>query len=445
VFFSKRSTLSIALTAALLVPLSACGNGSIGTTIQQALSADPNADRWGQEASVKLPEDFPPELRYPNARLQEVSPAAGQVTDVPNSQPSGEPVAANLENSNKQRLTRWVTADTNTQVLDFYQKLFQSSGWSLDPSANGDENTLVAQREDLQVKVSVPNQPIPSPTSPGSPLGGSSPPANTEFVIEYARGVAAAKPAQPQASGPDPAQQLSGLGQAPKELQPYLEDLAELGVLTPDASSESTFQPNKTVTRSEFARWLVEANNRIYQDQPGRQIRPVPQATQPAFEDVPPSDPAFSYIQGLAEAGYIPSSLTGETNANRFQPNAPLTREELLLWKVPIDLRRILPTATLDSIRQTWGFQDANRISPKALRAIAADHQNGDLSNIRRVFGSTLLFQPQKTVTRAEAAAALWYVGSQGEGLSAEDVLEAQGNAAAPEAAPLEPSDRAGN
>jgi len=431
-----------------LVPLSACGNGSIGASIQQALSADPNANRWGQDGSqAQLPEDFPLELRYPNAQLREVSQAVGQLTSVPNSQPTGEPVAADSNNSNTRQITRWVTPDTSTQVRDFYLTLFRSSGWSLlEQSTNGDESSLVAQRENLQVTVSIPNRPALSQALPLPVPSGSSPPLGAEFVIGYARGVAPTQSAQPEMSRPaaatDPAQQLSGLSQAPKELQPYLEDLAELGVLT--SSGENSFQPNQTVTRREFARWLVEANNRIYRDQPGRQIRPVSEAAQPAFQDVPPTDPAFSYIQGLAEAGYIPSSLTGEANATRFRPNAPLTREELLLWKVPIDLRRILPTATVDSIRQTWGFQDANRIVPKALRAVAADHQNGDLSNIRRVFGSTLLFQPQKAVTRAEAAAALWYIGSQGEGLSAEDVLEAQGGAAA-EVTPSGPGDRAGN
>lgn len=447
-FFSKRSTVPVVLAVALLVPLSACGNGSLGAAIQQALSADPKTNRWGQEAQARLPEDFPLELRYPNAQLQEASQAVGQGVGMPNSQPTGEPVAANSDNFNPQQ-TRWVTSDTSNQVQVFYQKLFQSAGWSLlDQSTNGDESTLVAQRENLRVTVSIPTRPTSSQTLPPPASSGSSPPPGAEFVIEYARGAAATEPGPPEISSPtpatDPTQQLSGLSQAPKELQPYLEDLAELGVFTSSSSGEGTFQPNQTITRREFARWLVEANNRIYRDQPGRQIRPVPEAAQPAFQDVLSTDPAFAAIQGLAEAGYIPSTLAGEANANRFRPNAPLTREELLLWKVPIDLRRILPTATLDSVRQTWGFQDANKITPKALRAIAADHQNGDLSNIRRVFGSTLLLLPQKAVTQAEAAAALWYVGSQGEGLSAEDILEAQGSAA-PEANPSSPNDRAGN
>jgi hypothetical protein len=48
------------------------------------------------------------------------------------------------------------------------------------------------------------------------------------------------------------------------------------------------------------------------------------------------------------------------------------------------------------------------------------------LANIRRVFGFTTLFQPKKSVTRAEAAASLWYFGVQDQGLSAKDAVQAK-------------------
>ena len=90
-----------------------------------------------------------------------------------------------------------------------------------------------------------------------------------------------------------------------------------------------------------------------------------------------------------------------------------------MLWKVPLDLRRGLPAATLDAVRETWGFQDAASIEAKALKAVLADFQNGDIANIRRAFGYTTLFQPKKAVTRSEAASTLWYFGFQGDGRSA--------------------------
>jgi hypothetical protein len=161
----------------------------------------------------------------------------------------------------------------------------------------------------------------------------------------------------------------------------------------------------------------------IYANQPARQIRLGNASDPAAFPDVPTSDPDFGAIQGLANAGVIPSVLSGDGTPVTFRADAPLTREDMLLWKVPVDIRRSLPNANLEMIQQTWGFQDAAKIDPKAQRAVIADYQNGDQANIRRAFGYTSLLQPQKTVTRAEAAAALWYFGAAGEGLSAKDAL----------------------
>jgi hypothetical protein len=138
---------------------------------------------------------------------------------------------------------------------------------------------------------------------------------------------------------------------------------------------------------------------------------------------VPTSHPYFAAIQGLAEAGIIPSAKTGNATAVTFRPDAPLTRETLVLWKVPLDLRAPLPTANAEAVTTAWGFQDTAQVEPLALRAVLADHQNGDFANIRRAFGYTTLFQPQKGVTQAEAAAVLWRFGEQTEGISAEDLL----------------------
>jgi len=93
-----------------------------------------------------------------------------------------------------------------------------------------------------------------------------------------------------------------------------------------------------------------------------------------------------------------------------------------------------LPSASIDAVKQTWGFQDVSKIDPKALRAVLADFQNGEFANIRRVFGYTTLFQPKKPVTRAEAAATLWYFGSQGEGLSAKEAQQLKDKPSQPSA-----------
>ncbi|NCJ05907.1 hypothetical protein GS597_05145 [Synechococcales cyanobacterium C] len=231
---------------------------------------------------------------------------------------------------------------------------------------------------------------------------------------------------RPNATRPDSNTDLDR-AQVPAELREYLEDLDRLGVLSvPGETEAANFDPNAVIQRRTFARWLLAVNNRFYRDRTPRQIRPaVPTAT-PIFADVPARDPDFAAIQGLADAGYIPSPLTGDSQQVQFQPDAPLTRETLLIWKVPLDLQRLLPTGTATQVQQAWGFQDANRIGAAALSAVLADHQNGDLANIRRLIGSSLLLQPQKPVTHAEAAATLWFVGIQGEGVSAKDLLRAE-------------------
>ncbi|KPQ35417.1 MAG: S-layer homology domain [Phormidesmis priestleyi Ana] len=246
--------------------------------------------------------------------------------------------------------------------------------------------------------------------------------------------------------------QYTDLNKAPEELQPYLEDLLELDLLTvrppiaaPPASSPASnnnnsssnnnnsnapakanppapnpdeFRPNQAITRREYARWLLATNNRFYAGEPNRRIRLGVTSSAPVFQDVPVSDPDFAAIQGLAEAGIIPSPLTGSSTALTFRPDAPLNREDLLLWKVPLDTRSPLPQATPTAVTEAWGFQDASKIEPRPLQAILADFQNGDFANIRRAFGYTTLFQPDKAATRAEAAAVLWRFGNSTESVT---------------------------
>jgi hypothetical protein len=185
------------------------------------------------------------------------------------------------------------------------------------------------------------------------------------------------------------------------------------------------FNPNQPIRRRDFARWLLTANNALFSDRPGHRLR-LGSSGQPAFQDVPPSDPDFAIIQGLAEAGIITSPLSGQVAAVNFRPDAPLTRETMLRWKVPLDYRQSLPVASVAAVEETWGFQDAAQIDPEALPAVLADYQNGDASNIRRALGYTTLLQPKQVVTRAEAAAVVWYFGYQGDGRSAQQLRSAQ-------------------
>ncbi|NEQ23645.1 MAG: S-layer homology domain-containing protein, partial [Microcoleus sp. SIO2G3] len=371
----------------------------LGQTLQRTFAADPQLETSPTATETPTPTPTPspspsPDLpaglpRYPNAELIASEPA----TD-----------------GSEATLTRWRTTDGGDRVRQFYRDTFQSENWQVQSTSE----PIIAQNDDLRVRFAV--------ESIGS---GDAP---TEFTLAYeTASTAAASPTAtpaPDAASPDATPtSFSDLGQAPAELQPYLTDLAQLGVLNVGANA-TQFRPNQVITRREYARWLVAANNRLFGDQPAKQIRIASASAQPAFQDLPRTDPDFGAIQGLAEAGLIPSPLSGDSTTVTFRPDAPLTRENLLAWKVPIDTRRSLPTASIDAVKQTWGFQDTSRIDPAALRAVLADFQNGDQSNIRRAFGYTTLFQPKKTVTRAEAAAVLWYFGTQGDGISAKDAAQ---------------------
>src|SRR5579863_8286733 len=50
-----------------------------------------------------------------------------------------------------------------------------------------------------------------------------------------------------------------------------ISELAALGVF---GTPSGTFNPTGTITRGDFVKWLVLANNAIFADNPGKQIRP---------------------------------------------------------------------------------------------------------------------------------------------------------------------------
>lgn len=368
----KKSIVLVGLMGAL-VPLASCANTPFAERFERSLAADPQLS--------DNPNPFEPASPSPSTPPTDVA------------SPGDRPNASGNSSDNSSEATNPTPNSSNISASDSSSFDGQSS------SSDGINAT----------------NPLPQPGDPDFigplPLSGATPQPTSSATPTDA--------ASPQT--------FSDLNQAPEELRPYIQDLAQLGVLTAQANATNQatqeFKPNAIVTRREYARWLVAANNAIYRDRPAQKIRLGVSSDEPIFRDVPRTDPDFAAIQGLAEAGLIPSSLSGDATITTFRPDAPLTRESLILWKAPVDVRQTLPNATVQAIQETWGFQDANRIEPSALRAVLADFQNGDLSNIRRAFGYTTLFQPKKTVTRAEAASVLWYFGSQGDGISAKDAL----------------------
>lgn len=295
-------------------------------------------------------------------------------------------------------------------------------GDSLEKNLEPDPRLL----EEETNEIAQPAEPVPKPLNIPNPAEIDSElpnEASNESTLTETS-AAAITPTFTQASYTD-------IGEAPEELQQYIEDLVALDLLLLiDVNAEddvernpNEFLPNEIITRREYARWLLSVNNYFYNDQPSKKIRLAVEGAQPAFQDVGKTNIDFASIQGLAEAGIIHSSLNGSTTVLKFRPNAPLTRKELILWKVPLDTRTVLPTATAEAVTEAWGFQDAGKIEPIALKAVLADHNNGEFANIRRTLGYTTLFQPDKGVTRAEAAAVLWRFGNSTEGIRATDLL----------------------
>lgn len=298
---------------------------------------------------------------------------------------------------------------------------FSASRWSLlllpivIVSCAGNTGIQDALKSDPRL---TPTPAVPSPEPSPSPSNSPSPPNSPP--IASSSNVSPPNPVNSTNPWPD-------LDQTPVNLRPYVNDLLALDLIKPE--SKPNLKPDQKIApsrlsdpidRRTFAKWLLQVNNRFYDTT--KQIRTATPTTKPVFQDIPTIDPDFNSIQGLAEAGIIPSALTNSAGSDRFYPDKPITREDVLRWKVPLDARTTLPPATLGDIRKAWAFQDLDKINPVALSALYTDHQNGDASNLRRTFGYTTLLQPKRAITHAEAAAILWSIGFQSDRITAQDL-----------------------
>ncbi|KAL6123223.1 hypothetical protein ACLB2K_075745 [Fragaria x ananassa] len=186
--------------------------------------------------------------------------------------------------------------------------------------------------------------------------------------------------------------------------------LQVLKVIEPDV------QPVDLCTRREYARWLVSASsalsrNSISKVYPAMYIENI---TELAFDDITPEDLDFPSIQGLAESGLISSklsrrdmdsSLDEDEGPYYFSPASPLSRQDLVSWKMALEKRHLLE-ADRKVLHQISGFIDTDKIHPDACPALVAD-LSGEQGIIALAFGYTRLFQPNKPVTKAQAAIAL--------------------------------------
>ncbi|XP_042432295.1 uncharacterized protein LOC122018900 isoform X1 [Zingiber officinale] len=179
---------------------------------------------------------------------------------------------------------------------------------------------------------------------------------------------------------------------------------------------EADVQPEAVCTRREYARWLVIASSNLSRTTLSK-IYPamyIENITELAFDDVTQEDPDFPYIQGLAEAGLISSKLSlmdlghssNQQDSVLFLPEGPVSRLDLISWKMAVE-RRQLPQVDQNDLYQCSGYIDIHKINPDAWPALVADLSSGEQGISALAFGRTRLFQPDKPVTKAQAAIAL--------------------------------------
>jgi hypothetical protein len=153
-----------------------------------------------------------------------------------------------------------------------------------------------------------------------------------------------------------------------------VDTMAATGVM--NGLSAGTFGPDQPVTRGQFAKMLTV----------GLDLPPASGPT--AFTDVPANAWYSNYVAAVADAGL----MTGDT-ATTFDPNAPVTREQLAVL-----LMRALKLQPKGGL----GFTDSAQVDPWAVTGVEAAVGSGYMMGYPD--GS---FQPQATMTRAQAATVL--------------------------------------
>jgi FtsZ-interacting cell division protein YlmF len=162
-----------------------------------------------QNSTIKLPNYFPSEIpQYPQATLQEITQKITQ----------------------KNGAVSWKTNESTEKVKDFYQRELKSQRWEIiQPfSSDSQESLLIAQKDNLKIRLSL----FPRKST-------------TEFTLEYKQ----ANTTQLNNSSSDQFSTIiseptyfSDINQVPEALRPYVQDVANLGILT--AKKNNQFNPN---------------------------------------------------------------------------------------------------------------------------------------------------------------------------------------------------------
>ncbi|AEG15653.1 S-layer domain-containing protein [Desulfofundulus kuznetsovii DSM 6115] len=148
--------------------------------------------------------------------------------------------------------------------------------------------------------------------------------------------------------------------------------------------TETTFAPNASVTRAEFAAFLLRAMN-----------VPEQKAAGSRFKDVA----AGAWYAGAVETAAA-QGLVGGYPDGTFKPNAPITREELaaMITRALAKSGKDTALSEADVQAQLGRFADAGKIGPWARQAVAVAIKEGIVSG--RLADQCV---PKANATRAEA------------------------------------------
>ncbi|BAY13655.1 fasciclin domain-containing protein [Calothrix sp. NIES-2098] len=165
---------------------------------------------------------------------------------------------------------------------------------------------------------------------------------------------------------------------------PFITALAQRNVIA--GFPDGTFKPDQPVTRAQFAAMIQKAFNQ----------NPVRQLPSGGFSDVPANYWAADAIRVAYETGFM-SGYPG----NRFLPNEQIPKVQAIV-ALSSGLG-LTSSGTASSILSTY-YTDATSVPDYAVNSVAAATQ----SNIVVNYPEVRQLNPQRTLTRAEAAALLY-------------------------------------
>lgn len=165
---------------------------------------------------------------------------------------------------------------------------------------------------------------------------------------------------------------------------PFIVALAQRNIIA--GFPDGTFKPDQAVTRAQFAAMIQKAFNQ----------NPVRQLAAGGFTDVPANYWAADAIREAYETGFM-SGYPG----NRFLPNEQIPKVQAI---VAISSGLALTSSTDAATVLNNYYTDASATPDYAVNAVAAATQ----SNIVVNYPEVRQLNPQRTLTRAEAAAILY-------------------------------------